>query len=299
MIDKRNYVISSLELHLFFLRIMKEHVLFLEAGFTPANKNLVNEVEQFKNDFEKLLFEVVRNSNGIISQDILTSNELVTDYTLEAENQTEKYTGIKINQNITKEEINLNSNNNPIINEQLVIKVQELNKKAVPIVNKFINFLRRLINNVDECNVFTQNYSSLLNHILHETEAYLDLIISIINGENINEFNKKNTEEFWNHIMMEHALVIKGLLDPKEEELINAADNFVNMYQELLNKLKENNININNISNETLIKTNDFKAFKTAAIEGIIGCDIKSIILPLLADHVLREANHYIRLLKD
>ena len=236
MIDKRNYVLSSLELHLFFLRIMKEHALFLEAGFTPANKNLVNEVEQFKNDFEKLLFEVVRNSNGIISQDILTSNELVTDYTLEAENQTEKYTGIKINQNITKEEINLNSNNNPIINEQLVIKVQELNKKAVPIVNKFINFLRRLINNVDECNVFTQNYPSLLNHILHETEAYLDLIISIINGKNINEFNKKNTEEFWNHIMMEHALVIRGLLDPSEEELINAADNFVNMYQELLNK---------------------------------------------------------------
>lgn len=299
MIDKRNYVLSSLELHLFFLRIMKEHALFLEAGFTPANKNLVNEVEQFKNDFEKLLFEVVRNSNGIISQDILTSNELVTDYTLEAENQTEKYTGIKINQNITKEEINLNSNNNPIINEQLVIKVQELNKKAVPIVNKFINFLRRLINNVDECNVFTQNYPSLLNHILHETEAYLDLIISIINGKNINEFNKKNTEEFWNHIMMEHALVIRGLLDPSEEELINAADNFVNMYQELLNKLKENNININNISNETLIKTNDFKAFKTAATEGIIDCDIKSIILPLLADHVLREANHYIRLLKD
>lgn len=298
MIDKRNYVISSLELHLFFLRIMKEHALFLEAGFTPANKDLVNEVEQYKNAFEKLLSEVVRNSNGIISKDILASNELVTDYTLEAENQTEKYTGIKIYQNITKEEINLNSNNNPIINEQLVIKEQELNKKAVPTVNKLINFLRHLINNVDKCSLFTQNYPSLLKHILHETEAYLDLIISIINGENINEFNKKNTEEFWNHIMMEHALVIRGLLDPKEE-LINTSNNFVNIYQELLNKLNLMNVNIDNITNDTLVKTNDFKAFKTAAIEGIIGCNIKSIILPLLADHVLREANHYIRLLKD
>ena len=28
-----NYVISSLELHLFFGRIMKEHALFLLAGF--------------------------------------------------------------------------------------------------------------------------------------------------------------------------------------------------------------------------------------------------------------------------
>ena len=27
------------------------------------------------------------------------------------------------------------------------------------------------------------------------------------------------------------------------------------------------------------------------------GCQIRSVILPLLADHVLREANHYLRLL--
>lgn len=31
------YVTLSLELHLFFARIMKEHSLFLEAGFTPAD----------------------------------------------------------------------------------------------------------------------------------------------------------------------------------------------------------------------------------------------------------------------
>ena len=38
--------------------------------------------------------------------------------------------------------------------------------------------------------------------------------------------------------------------------------------------------------------------FKAAGAKGITGCDIRSIILPLLADHVLREANHYLRLLK-
>lgn len=32
--------------------------------------------------------------------------------------------------------------------------------------------------------------------------------------------------------------------------------------------------------------------------EGILQCKIRSVILPLLADHVLREANHYIRLLR-
>ncbi len=33
--------------------------------------------------------------------------------------------------------------------------------------------------------------------------------------------------------------------------------------------------------------------------EGLLNCKIKSIILPLLGDHVLREANHYLRLLNN
>ena len=41
------------------------------------------------------------------------------------------------------------------------------------------------------------------------------------------------------------------------------------------------------------------EAVLQAGVEGIETCKIKSIILPLLADHVLREANHYLRLLED
>ncbi|NLB53147.1 MAG: DUF2935 domain-containing protein, partial [Syntrophomonadaceae bacterium] len=36
---------------------------------------------------------------------------------------------------------------------------------------------------------------------------------------------------------------------------------------------------------------------KNTANELILDCQIRSIIIPLLADHVLREANHFFRLL--
>ncbi|HEX9059455.1 MAG TPA: DUF2935 domain-containing protein, partial [Clostridia bacterium] len=32
--------------------------------------------------------------------------------------------------------------------------------------------------------------------------------------------------------------------------------------------------------------------------KGLINCSIKAIAYPLLGDHVLREANHYIRILR-
>lgn len=41
MPNQKIYIVQSLELHLFFARIMKEHSLFLKAGFTPANAELL------------------------------------------------------------------------------------------------------------------------------------------------------------------------------------------------------------------------------------------------------------------
>ena len=36
--NRKEYIRLSLELHLFFDRIMKEHSFFLETGFTEKNK---------------------------------------------------------------------------------------------------------------------------------------------------------------------------------------------------------------------------------------------------------------------
>ena len=89
--------------------------------------------------------------------------------------------------------------------------------------------------------------------------------------------------------MMEHALFIRGLLDPSEGELVNASNNFANEYKDLMEEAQNmTNITIDSITNETLNQTIKFKDFKQTGTNGIDQCKIKSIILPLLADHVLR-----------
>ena len=47
MDQSQDYVIHSLEQHLFFARIMKEHALFLKLGFLPPNQNLAQDAEHF------------------------------------------------------------------------------------------------------------------------------------------------------------------------------------------------------------------------------------------------------------
>ncbi len=102
-----DYVVSSLELHLFFGRIMKEHSLFLRAGFTPANESFSKQAEVYKREFETLLCQAIALSDGVISQDVLCSGELVTEFTALAEQQTERFTGIAINRRITSRELQL------------------------------------------------------------------------------------------------------------------------------------------------------------------------------------------------
>ena len=52
------------------------------------------------------------------------------------------------------------------------------------------------------------------------------------------------------------------------------------------------------VTDDSLKATKEIKKFKQQGTQGLVDCKIKSIIIPLLGDHTLREANHYLRLLK-
>lgn len=300
MIDNQKYVILSLELHLFFSRIMKEHALFLEAGFTNKNYNLAMEADHYKKQFEDLLSYTVSASNGIIRPDILYSEELVTTLTSVAEQKTEEFTGIEINKNITTRELNLQSGVNPQVGQDLVNYVAQLNSDAIRLLDGLINFKERVLDGVLSCTIFTSNYPLLLEHIIHEANLYRSYVVDLENKIDIESKNAKEIELFWDHIMMEHALFMRGLLDPSEGELINTSNDFAIKFNELIEKANGmTDSNIKSITEETLNETVEFKDFKEAGASGIEQCKIKSIILPLLADHVLREANHYIRILES
>lgn len=92
---------------------------------------------------------------------------------------------------------------------------------------------------------------------------------------------------------------MRGLLDPSEQELIKTAHEFAMDYKKLLVMArKQDDMVSRELTGKSLAETLKYREFKTAGAKGILNNDIASIIMPLLADHVLREANHYIRILQ-
>ncbi|WP_330578713.1 DUF2935 domain-containing protein [Candidatus Galacturonibacter soehngenii] len=272
---------------------------FLEAGFTPANPNFSKVADQYKEQFEIVLNNAVILGNGVISPDVVNSGEIVTDYTLRSEQMTENFTGIDINKSITRLERELQGSMNPMISPSLVAQVKKLNTQTIPLLEGLIDFKTQVLNNVLSCKMFTVNYPLLIEHILREAKMYLSHICSLENGESIDD-NIKDIELFWDQIMLEHALFIRGLLDPTEIDLINTSNDFAQDYADLLQSARNaTDMTIEGITDVTLAQTMKYRDFKAAGTEGIAECKIRSIILPLLGDHVLREANHFIRLLQQ
>lgn len=302
MITKQAFITQSLELNLFFLRIMKEHSIFLEASFTPKNKDLIAQAESFKNEFNKLLSQTITLSEGILPPKIARSNELVTQYTLDAEKVTENYTGIPIDTNLTKAEQSLSAGRSDQNISLLTEQIYMLNHRAIYATNMLIKFKAKIKNEVLSCKLFTTLYPAVINHILSEAQFYVKLLTKLQDGTEF-DLNKEmlDKEVFWDDKLSEHAYTIRGLLDPTEKALFKTADDFGHDFEDLKKQAEEaraTSKQLEDLTRKTIEETLKLKAFKEAATEGLLACKIKSIILPLLADHVLRENNHYLNLLE-
>ena len=295
----RNYVTSSLEVHLFFARIMKEHSLFLMAGFPSSEKELISRADWFRQEFEKALEMAVQLADGRISEDMLHFGEVVTDFTEIAECQTQRLSGIPIDMDITRAEEKLRGGMWDNFCRQTVMQVNNLNRRILSLLNGLIPFKEMALQKVLSCSLYSANYPLLLEHIIREAKLYRQFVSELVQKGRLPEQNMREVELFWNQIMMEHAQFIRGLLDPTECTLMETADGFADDYCRLLEAARhQDSCACGGRMDNSLELTEKYQAFKSAGIKGITGCDIRSLIIPLLADHVLREANHYLRLLK-
>ncbi len=301
MMFQRDYIRQSLGINLFFARIMKEHLIFISAAFVPNQLNLVEQADQLQNQYSHLLAETVALSNGVVDPGIIASGELVTQYTLDAERATEFLAGIPIDTGITEAELRLVGSPNGIDMPFLCQRVFNLNQRAIALTTSIIQFKEYILNNVRSCKLFTHNYPLLIEHIMREARLYRRLLCKLQSCHAIDLTQDiLEQEAFWNQIMAEHSKFIRGLLDPTEEQLFDIANNFGNQFDQLTKearKAHDDACSTQKVTEESLRATQDLRDFKAQGTQGLLLCEIQSVAFPLLGDHVLREANHYLRLL--
>jgi hypothetical protein len=189
-----------------------------------------------------------------------------------------------------------------------VTAVRKLNEDTIQLVYGFRNFKRNLLIMIVNCKVAGFNFPLLVDHIAREAEYFMRTLKKFNEGilDPIQDaIIKENV--FWLKIMMEHSRFIASLLDQSERNLVHTASKFGDDFEVLLNqardvesillKRKPTYPIIGKLNQDSENATVELRNFKKVGLDLIKSCQIRNVIDPLLADHVVREANHFLSMI--
>jgi len=279
--EETEFINESLRQNLFWLRILKEHSIFIRLGLPCNEKALIAESEKLENAFDRLL-----NKAKMISRC-------------------------------------------PTVDE-----VMKLNHEAILLTTAIIDFKSRILKLIVCCNMTGGfNHPLLIDHIRREAIFFCASLIRLQRGIKVDPTEKLIQQElFWLRIMADHSKFILSYLDQSERRFIQIAGQFSERFDQLrlhaqdfetmlvpqdfensflddtdeyINRPKVFGAglprpfsigSLERFTKEVIDATKELRDFKATARELIENCQVLSIISPLLADHVLREA---IRAIED
>ncbi|MFB4325526.1 DUF2935 domain-containing protein [Priestia sp. BR_2] len=151
------------------------------------------------------------------------------------------------------------------------------------------------------------NFPLLVDHVSREANYFRNRLEELNNGR-LEPLPDAIIDEnvFFLKIMADHAKFIGHLLDPSERKLVEQAREFSQDFDTLMFQAidlssmrpeSQTHPLLSQFVDENCVSVKSLRDFKKTARDLIEECRIKSIIHPLLADHVFREAERFLFIL--
>jgi hypothetical protein len=166
-------------------------------------------------------------------------------------------------------------------------------------------FKRKVLGLILQCQIpGGNNFPLLVDHVSREAFYFRNRLEQLNNGR-LDPLPDAiiNENVFFLRIMADHAKFIGHLLDPSERKLVEQARQFSDEFDQLLFQARDLDSMrpqsqtgplLDQFLDQNRVSVQSLKDFKKTARELIEACRIKSIIHPLLADHVFREAERFL-----
>lgn len=203
--------------------------------------------------------------------------------------------------------------------EQIEEQVSSYNEKTDPEVIRQLNiqvyqaacyiwaYKRKVLGLILSCQIISNNIPLLVDHTSREAYYFAKRLKQLNEGVIIplpEAIIKENV--FFLKIMADHSKFIGHLLDPSERKLVDQAREFSHDFDQLLYQAQdldhmrpqsETRPLLDQFLDQNRVSVVALRDFKKTARDLIEACRIKSNIHPLLADHVYREADHFLQII--
>lgn len=183
--------------------------------------------------------------------------------------------------------------------------ISQFNAEVYNAVSHIWAFKRRILSLILHCQLPGANlYPLLIDHVSREANYFRNRLVELNQGK-LEPLPDAIIDEnvFFLRIMADHAKFIGHLLDPSERQLVEQARNFSHDFDQLLfqavdlESMRPQSQTIpllDQFLDQNRVSVKSLRDFKKTARDLIEACRIKSIIHPLLADHVFREAERFL-----
>jgi hypothetical protein len=188
------------------------------------------------------------------------------------------------------------------------IVIQQFNIEVHTAVSHIWVFKRRILDLILTCRLPGQNnFPLLVDHVSREANYFRNRLVELNQGK-LEPLQDAIIDEnvFFLRIMADHAKFIGHLLDPSERKLVEQAREFSHDFDKLLFQAKDLDSMrpqsqtaplLTQFLDQNRVSVKSLRDFKQTARDLIEQCKIKSIIHPLLADHVFREAERFLEII--
>ncbi|MDD4588554.1 MAG: DUF2935 domain-containing protein [Heliobacteriaceae bacterium] len=183
-------------------------------------------------------------------------------------------------------------------------------ERAKILTENLRKFKRRVLHIIITCGFKLGGYNHplLIDHISREAEYFILVLEKAQKGKSEYPFHSIIQENvFWLRIMGDHAKFIHSLLDQSERGLQHTVKAFSDEYDLLLAQARDLEgylwdfqkiPALIRFQGEVKATTTRYRDFKAQAAELVDKCAILSLIPAPLADHVRREAEHFLMILE-
>lgn len=298
MLTNQDIFEQSLVNHIYFAGSIRSFCSTIGLTFFKNNDSYIDRAIALGYRASDIINKTILLMNREIATAVVENDVYITPYTKDLDLLTQKLFEISLVIQIDKDLQILRDRGDVAFDDELIAKVNDLNQEAMGLISDFKAFCQEIKMKLDGGELFSYLYPDFFSYMYDEISVYGRDIERILSRKDYTDFYLSEYTYYFNELLRESALYIRGFLDTKDQDIFDMASYYINTFANLTEKyLKKTDTNTNlSVEAEKLVI--NYQKFVTDVIDKLLKAKISFITPPITLDNFLTNINVYLFILK-
>lgn len=294
MLTDKEFVIQAITTNVFYLLNVRAYSLNITLSF--LDRELINQAKTFVEKSEEILNLFISEAVGFVPKLAIKNKFIVTEYTMECNDLTNKLFNINLDTTIIKELSKLDKTlNDKEITSELVDLMMTVSKKTCDFLNQFVEFLRNIFELKKNQQIFSYSYPFLLREVMEIMTLFEEVLERVIKKMPVSPTFISKYEYRILRIMENVSLFLSRMVDPSREDIYITLNSYSKEFNVIKNYFFKEHLNPNkqktlNLKSKKLFER--YSKYLGYCIKELLNKKAYFIVEPMFIDDFYRGANY-------